>query len=94
MAASLFEVSDEQLDYGYGGCLRAHIISRFQLESFGVIAKVDSHFPAGEELAEDSCGVGVRETEAQGVFLNLVCECELGLLARVNGSGFGSGLFE
>lgn len=72
VASDFFELVDVELDHGDGFRFGHRVVFRFEFEALGMVAKIDTNFTAGEQLAEDSGCVGVREPESKSILLNLV----------------------
>lgn len=76
VTARFAELGDDLFDQRDGFGLSHAVLFAEEFQPFGVVSEVHSDFSADQQLAEDARGVGVRESEAQGVFLDLIGEGE------------------
>lgn len=72
VAAGLFQMVDETFNHRDGIRFVHGVLFSHEFESFCVVAKVDAHFATRKQLAEDACGVGIRESETKSVLLDFV----------------------
>ena len=74
VTARFAELGDDLFDQRDGFGLSHAVLFAEEFQPFGVVSEVHADFSADQQLAEDARGVGIGESEAEGIFLNLICE--------------------